>query len=434
MNMSETKTIRRGVAGLTLAATVLAVAAGTPAKAVPSGYTLSWSDEFSGAVNSQPNSATWNFDTGIGPNNDGWGNWEQQTYTNDVTHCHVISDTGGSDGKVLQIEATNDSNWATYGFHSARINTIGKQLPTYGYIECRAKCPTGQGIWPAFWMLGNNFPTVGWPNCGEMDIMEIFGQNDGTNMGSFHMGTPSARIDWSASYTLPGGAQFNQGYHTFGLLWTSSGVTNYVDGVQYETHSSSSPGWVFNHPFYFIINLAVGGIPPGNVVQGRTTFPQFLDIDYVRVYQPGSGGGGTLTAGSHTLTPQNATGSRLDDNASGTTNGNKIQIWTANGSAAQTWAFATANVVPAGNWNLGVLGPYCLDANGGGSGVATRLWACNGSSSQSWNATKNSNSTYTFKSAASGNCLDVTGAGTANGTVVESYTCNSTNAQQWGVN
>ena len=139
-------------------------------------------------------------------------------------------------------------------------------------------------MWPAFWMLGENYNGSNWPSCGEMDIMELFGAKDGTNMGSFHMGTSSSKeISWTANYTLAGGATFNQAYHTFGLLWTSTGVTDYVDNVAYETHPSSSPGWAFSQPFFFLINLAVGG-NPGNP-SGSTTFPQHLNVDYVRVYK-----------------------------------------------------------------------------------------------------------------------------------------------------
>jgi beta-glucanase (GH16 family) len=436
MKLSETKTIRGGRLPLSVrtGAAMVAAAAGliaitaTPSYAgPPSGYVLTWSDEFNGAVGSQPNSAYWNFDTGIGPNNDGWGNWEQQTYVSDTAHCQVISDSGASDGRALQIKATNDNNWQTYGFHSARINTIGKVTPQYGYIELRAKLPYGQGIWPAFWMLGTNFPTVGWPNCGEMDVMELFGQNPGTNMGSFHMGTPSNRIDWSASYTLPNGAWFNGGYHTFGLLWTSSGVTDYVDGVQYEYHASSSPGWAFSHPFYFIIDLAVGGIPPGNVSSSSTVFPQSLDIDYLRIYQPGSSG---ISNGVHTLTPQCATGARLDDSAAGTTNGNLVQIWQANGSQAQNWAF---NNIGGSNYNMAVnLGPYCLDDMGGAQGTQVAVWSCNGGTNQKWTANSVSGG-YQLVSG-SGLCLDVNGASSANGSKVQSWTCNGSSAQTWSVN
>jgi len=255
---------------------------------VPSGYALAWSDDFNQGVGNMPSAANWNMDTGIGANNDGWGNWEQETYVADASHAHIIADTGAGDGQALQIQATNDGNWATYGFHSARLNTTGKFMPTYGYIELRAKLPSGQGIWPAFWALGNNINQVGWPACGEMDMMEMFGNNATTDFASYHMGTSSAHIDWTATVTS---ATFQSQYHVFGLLWTPTGVTNYLDGVQFETHPSSSPGWVFNHPENFILNLAVGGIPPGNVTQTGTTFPQNLDVDYVRVYEPGSGVG-----------------------------------------------------------------------------------------------------------------------------------------------
>jgi beta-glucanase (GH16 family) len=277
--MSKSKSLRAACGAMVIASAVALIALGArPSHATPpSGYTLKWSDEFNGAVGSSPSSANWSFDTGGG----GWGNNELETYVTDTAHAEIVSDSAGTDGKVLQITATKSGN--TY--ESARIKTQGKEYPTYGYIEARVKNPTGQGIWPAFWMLGEEFNGSNWPQCGEMDIMELFGNKDGTNMGSFHMGTASKHIDWTASYTLAGGAQFSQAYHTFGLLWTSTAVTDYVDGVQYETHPSSSPGWIFNKPYFFLINLAVGGSPPGNP-NSSTSFPQHLNVDYVRVYEP----------------------------------------------------------------------------------------------------------------------------------------------------
>ncbi|MGO8671628.1 MAG: RICIN domain-containing protein [Capsulimonadaceae bacterium] len=420
------------VGAVLLPAAMLMAFATSPAFASPpTGYSLTWSDEFNGAVGSAPNSANWNYDTGIGPNNDGWGNWEQETYVTDLAHCHIISDSAATDGKSLQIEATNDDNWTTYGFHSARLNSIGKVTPTYGYVEVRAKNPVGQGIWPAFWFLGTNMPSVGWPACGEMDTMEIFGQNDGTNMGSFHMGTSSAEISWTASYTLAGGALFDGAYHTFGILWSPSAVTQFVDGVQYESWASTSPGWAFNHAFYMILNLAVGGIPPGDVTQSGTSFPQYLDVDYIRIYEPS-----TIT-GTHTLSPQCATGSRLDDSGGGTSNGNKIDIWASNGTGAQSWTISSSGVSPSGDYNLAAEGPYCLQASSTSSGSAAELWACDGASAQSWNIVGDVSPSGYYQLHPATNaalCLDVTGAGTANGTVVETYTCNFTNAQQWTIN
>ena len=162
----------------------------------------------------------------------------------------------------------------------------------------------------------------------------------------------------------------------------------------------------------------------GTVVQSWTcnsTIAQTWMLDYTTP---------SISNGAHTLTPACATGSRLDDNAAGTTDGNKIQIWQANGTGAQSWSFA--NVGGAG-YNLAVEGPYCLDGGAATSGAATQLWGCNGTADQQWNATAVYGG-YTLASQQSGLCLDVTGAGTANGTVVESYTCNGTSAQTWAVN
>jgi beta-glucanase (GH16 family) len=418
-----------------LIATGLALFGISAAHAVPSGYSLVWSDEFNGAVGSAPNSANWSYDTGAG----GWGNGEWETYVTDTAHVGIVSDSGATDGKALRIEATY--NAAANSYQSGRIKTQGKKAFTYGYIEARARTTTGIGKWPAFWMLGSDFNGSNWPQCGEMDIMEYIG--NATEQASYHMGTWSNRIDWSASY----GTNNPNAYHTYGLLWTSTGVTNYVDGVQFETHPSSSPGWIFNKPFFFLLNFAVGGGPPGNPwANGTPVFPWDYFVDYVRVYQPGGGTTGSTTGGTtgsttgslsgiHSLTPQCATGSRLDDNNFGTANGNKIQIWSANGSTAQQWNLSTSGVSPTGNYNLAInLGPYCLNAGGTTSGSVANLWGCNGSSAQSWNVTPDSQPAgyYQLKPANNGTlCLDVNGAGTADGTQVLVYTCNSTNAQQW---
>ena len=261
-----------------------------PAQALPPpGYTLTWSDEFNGAVGSSPNSANWNFDLGAG----GWGNGELETYVSDTAHCAIISDPAATDGLALQITATDVGGV----YESARLDSIGHQNPTFGYIEIRAKNPIGQGIWPAFWMLGTDFPDDSWPNCGEQDIMEQFESAPGTNMASWHMNYLGNEDDWSSPYTLANGATFNQAYHTFGLLWTQTSVNAYVDGVLYETHASQSPGWVFNHPYYYLLNLAIGGGPPGNP-NASTVFPQNLDVDYIRYYSPPaymSPGAGTIT-------------------------------------------------------------------------------------------------------------------------------------------
>jgi hypothetical protein len=151
----------------------------------------------------------------------------------------------------------------------------------------------------------------------------------------------------------------------------------------------------------------------------------------------GSTTGGGSISGLHTLAPQCATGSRLDDNAAGTTNGNKVQIWAANGSAAQQWNFSTSGVSPTGDYNLAVnLGPYCLDASGTASGSVAELWSCNGSTAQAWNvvADVSPSGYYQLKPASNGTlCLDVYGGASANGTKVDVYTCNGKSSQQWAI-
>lgn len=259
----------------TIAIVGLALLSGTSAHAqAPSGYTLSWSDEFNGAVGSAPNSANWVYNTGAG----GWGNDELETYVNSNANCHIISDTTGTDSLALQIEAQTNSSGQWY---SARITTLGKKsVGPYGYMEIRAKYPTaGQGYWPAGWMLGTDYPTAGWPECGEIDIAEeVNSQN--INHGSLHAPSnwnPTAQVNVSNATTT---------YNNYGALWTSTAITFYLNGTAYETCSKSSApsgGWVFTSTDYFLLNLAIGGSFPGNPNSSTKDDGNF-DIDYVRYY------------------------------------------------------------------------------------------------------------------------------------------------------
>ncbi|MGO8672370.1 MAG: family 16 glycosylhydrolase, partial [Capsulimonadaceae bacterium] len=281
---------------------ILLGAAVRPACATPpAGYTLAWSDEFNGAVGSSPNPANWIFDTGGG----GWGNGELETYTTSTANAEIISDPNATDGLALQITAidTNGGVGTAGNYTSARLQSSGLVSAGFGYIEIRAKAPYGQGIWPAVWMMGNDYSTSGWPTCGEQDIFEMFCQNDGTNMTSWHMNYLGNESDWTASYTLADGALFDGAYHLFGLLTTQQGLTAYVDGNEFESHGNAdSPGFIFNHPFFFLINLAVGGTPPGDP-NSTTVFPQMLDVDYIRYYTApvGSEQYGTVSPGYGTV-------------------------------------------------------------------------------------------------------------------------------------
>ena len=271
-----------------LAVAVLSICALPAAANPPAGYKLDWSDEFHGAVGSPPDPAHWGYDTG----DNGWGNNEMEDYVADTQHAQIIADPAATDGRALQILATYNGQGLTHGnFQSARLLSRGKVTAQYGYIEARLHLPSGQGIWPAFWMLGADIdaPGVGWPRCGEIDIMENKGREPSVNHSSLHGPGYSGGSPLTATYALPSGQKFSDGYHTFGILWTADSITFSVDGQPFETRTPADlpPGkeWAFNHPFFFLLNVAVGGHFGGDP-DTTTVFPQKLLVDYVRVYKP----------------------------------------------------------------------------------------------------------------------------------------------------
>ncbi len=254
----------------------------------PAGYRLDWSDEFSGRVGSPPDAAHWGYDTG----DNGWGNDELENYVSDADHAQIVSDPAATDGKALQILVTYNGQGLTHGnFKSARLLSRDKIAVQYGYIEARVHMPAGQGLWPAFWMLGSDIsaPGVGWPQCGEIDIMENKGREPAINRSSLHGPGYSGGNPLTAAYTLPGGQALHDGYHTYGVLWKQDAITFSVDGHAFETRTPADlpPGkvWAFNHPFFFLLNVAVGGHFGGDP-DATTVFPQKMLVDYVRVYKP----------------------------------------------------------------------------------------------------------------------------------------------------
>jgi beta-glucanase (GH16 family) len=269
--------------------------AGVPkAYAVPAGYSLYWSDEFNGAVGSAPNGANWTYNTG----DSGWGNAELENYTNSTQNSQIVADPNATDGKSLAIIALDtmpgSANYGTVGrYTSARLLSNAAGFPgvtfQYGYMEARVQMPYGDGIWPAFWMLGTNINSgVAWPNCGETDIMENIGNaaDQPVNHGSLH----APNWNPTGTYTLPGGALYHNGYHTFGVLWQANQISFYVDDTLYETQTSTDATgaggtWEFNSTMFFLLNMAVGGNYPGSP-DASTSFPQTMLVDYVRVYEP----------------------------------------------------------------------------------------------------------------------------------------------------
>jgi beta-glucanase (GH16 family) len=180
------------------------------------------------------------------------------------------------------------SGGTTNNYTSARLKTQGLFSQAYGRFEARIKIPAGQGMWPAFWMLGNNITSVGWPSSGEIDIMENIGKEPGTVHGSLHgPRTGGGTSDATAPFSLPAGQNFAADFHLYAVEWEPGTVRFYVDTNLYATFTSSQwPAggtWVFDHPFFIILNVAVGGSWPGSP-DNTTQFPQQMLVDYVRVY------------------------------------------------------------------------------------------------------------------------------------------------------
>jgi beta-glucanase (GH16 family) len=232
-------------------------------------WNIVWSDEFNGT---SIDTNTWTFDLG---NNGGWGNGEMEYYTSSSQNAYV------SNG-FLHIVALQQSIGG-YNYTSARMKTEGLYSAEYGRFEWRASLPSGLAFWPALWMLGTNITSVGWPECGEIDVMENRGSVLSQVQGSLHPGTNQV-------YTLPGGSVTN--FHTYLLEWTAGAISWYVDGVRYETQTNLSNAsqypFPYNNPFFIIMNIAIGGNylgdPSTNTINAGTTFPGQMLVDYVRLY------------------------------------------------------------------------------------------------------------------------------------------------------
>jgi beta-glucanase (GH16 family) len=242
-------------------------------------WVLTWSDEFDGPDGSGPDPAKWVTESG----GNGWGNSELEYYTSRRQNAHL-------ENSSLVIQAIKEKFTGTDGverpYTSARLKTETRFSQRYGRFEARIQVPSGQGVWPAFWLLGEDFPTAGWPRCGEIDVMENVGKEPATIHGSLHGPGYFGENPLTATYTLAQG-RFSDGFHTFAVEWEEASIRFYVDGELYQTRTPSSlpasKHWVFDHPFYVILNLAVGGNMPGPPGDS-TVFPQRMLVDYVRVY------------------------------------------------------------------------------------------------------------------------------------------------------
>jgi beta-glucanase (GH16 family) len=247
--------------------------------AIEEGWTLIWADEFNGPDGSAVDPNKWVHEVG----DNGGANSEREYYTDGTANAVV---EGGNLVITAKQEPANTSDQCWYGtclYTSARLNTSASFNQKYGRFEARIQVPSAQGMWPAFWMLGSNIGNVGWPACGEIDILESI---DTANFaaGSLH----SNHYDATAQYTLPGMASFSEAFHTYALEWDSTAISFFVDDMMYETHTpadamNAGGEWPFDQTFFIILNLAVGGGWPGDP-DNTTMFPQVMKVDYVRVY------------------------------------------------------------------------------------------------------------------------------------------------------
>jgi hypothetical protein len=239
-----------------------------------SGYSLIWQDEFSGLG---INSDNWSFEIGDGcPNLCGWGNNELEYYRAENAW---VSD------EVLTIEARQE-NFGGRNYTSARMITKGKQAFQYGRVDIRALLPEGQGMWPALWMLGNNISSVGWPKCGEIDIMEMIGGDNRENQchGTAHWDYGQGHAQYGLSKTVSP-PNLAEAYHVFSIVWDETSIKWFVDNQQYNELTITDPSMSeFHQEFFFIFNVAVGGNWPGNP-NATTVFPQQMRVDYIRVFE-----------------------------------------------------------------------------------------------------------------------------------------------------
>lgn len=235
---------------------------------------LIWADEFEGPAGTLPDSTKWAFDLGTG-----WGNAQLEW---DTARAENVSLDGN--GNLAITAREEEFNGCDYT--SGRIKTKGLFERTYGRFEASIKLPVGQGIWPAFWMLGRDIDQVGWPQCGEIDIMEYLGQDPRTIYGTIHGPNHYGGTAIGNHHTIAQGG-YHLGFHEFAIEWDEDSIDWFVDGFAYHSATPadlpSSGDWVYDHPFFVLLNLAVGGRWPGNPDE-TTVFPQTMLVDYVRVY------------------------------------------------------------------------------------------------------------------------------------------------------
>ncbi|MFD8913253.1 lectin [Streptomyces sp. NPDC059575] len=395
-----------------LSAALIGTAAVAPAHASTAAPTAAavttFSDTFDGPAGSAVNSSKWTQETG-----DNVNNHERQYYTSGTNNASL----DGQGHLVITAKKENPANYqcwyGTCQYTSARLNTSGKFNAQYGHVEARMKIPRGQGMWPAFWMLGT---PVNWPDSGEIDVMENVGFEPSTVHGTIHGPGYSGSGGIGAGYSLPNGQVFADAFHTFAVDWAPDSITWSVDGNVYQRRTPADLGgrtWVFNKPFFLILNLAVGGYWPGDP-DGSTQFPAQLVVDSVSV---------TTSDGAAGKAIRGLAGKCVDVAAANSANGTPVQLYDCNGTAAQQWTVGSDGTIRA----LG----KCLDVvdNSTADGAKVQLWDCTGGPNQKWVVS----SANDIVNPQANKCLDVTDNNPANGTRLQIWTCGGGANQKWTV-
>jgi beta-glucanase (GH16 family) len=388
----------------------------SPGQTQAQNWQLVWSDEFNGSIGPD-----WSFATGNGTS--GWGNNEEEYYQQQ--NATIVNVAGVT---ALAITAKNESVGG-YNYTSARMSTQGHQAWLYGQIVASISLPAFQGSWPAFWMLGSNIGSVGWPQCGELDIMEQINTAQTVN-GSTHWYTTQ-----QADFTGSTGVAVT-GFHQYSITWDNQYIKWFVDGAQYNQFyigGNAGGTTAFNqNTFFILLNMAVGGNWPGFSVNNGA-LPASMYVDYVRVYQ-----NAPPPPQSNGLTPyfeivNKGSGKVLDLNSGNPADGTKLQQWAPLGGINQLWY-----VLPTENANhfkiISAASGKCESINGDSknAGALVQEWEyVGGDAGQQFDLVDAGNGWFNIVNVNSGLVMDVQNGSTANGAQVQQWTYNGTGAQLW---
>jgi beta-glucanase (GH16 family) len=378
---------------------------------------ITWADEFNQPSGAPLDQSKWKFDIG----GSGWGNNERQYYTNSTSN--VVHDGAGN----LAITARRD-NPANYNCHygrceytSGRILTADRFTQAYGRFEARIKVPRGQGIWPAFWMLGNDIGSNPWPNSGEIDIMENVGKEPNTLYGTVHGPGYSGGTAISGNRNI--GRPLADDFHTYAVEWSPNLIVWFLDGSEYfriTPEGLRGNRWVFDHPFFMILNVAVGGNWPG-YPDATTQFPQTMLVDYVRVSAWQNGGGSTTPPPANgTALRSNLNNKCIDIPGANPVDGARLQMYDCNGTAAQQWTTTAGTMRAMGK---------CMDPAGGAltNGTPIQLVTCNGNPVQRFTLSAAGD----LVNVSANKCVDIRDRNTANGAQLQLWDCTGGSNQKW---